>query len=153
MGKNKMFCAEADLNVAIDALHLFKSMPRGKLFDGTMLNLHTMCSDWGFKISAGEDPCYPGLYTFYRNKEEGDRFFVELQKHLKEFGESKNATLEDAQLMDTCNCHSKSYAKNNVMQMLKKSCDSLHPTSSNALRSFVSKNKLYCAQAKQPVAV
>merc|ERR1719297_466587 len=105
-----MFCAQAPENIANDALVLFKSMPRGKLYDGIeLMSDQHCCKRLGYNNSAGEDPCYPGLQKFYD----------ELQSTLKEYGESKDLTLDDANLVDSCNCKDHSYAK----KYYGKSCD------------------------------
>merc|ERR1712079_17238 len=70
------------------------------------------CKDLGYKLSTGEDPCYPGLLTLYRNKEEKDKFVNILQDHLKHYGKDKGMCLEEADLLNSCKCAVGSFAKN-----------------------------------------
>merc|ERR1712060_1038021 len=67
VSKNKLWCGQADVSVAENSLNLYKSMPRGKLYEGIKISKAKSCKNLGYELSTGEDACYPGLETFYRN--------------------------------------------------------------------------------------
>merc|ERR1712079_501806 len=117
LSSNKLLCAQAPRTIANNALNLYRSMPRRNLYDGMKLSSQISCEDLGYKSSAGEDPCFPGLETFHRNEKERTQFYNALESALKDYGNSENMTLNDANLVDSCKCKEESYAKSNAVKL------------------------------------
>merc|ERR1711963_1007215 len=101
-----MWCGQAEAVVAEDALKFFKSMPRGKLWDGISTEDYESCEDRGFSLPAEEDTCYPGLQAFFWNQQAQYRFMSSYSDTIRAYGEQKKVNQTIARLLDICKCKS-----------------------------------------------
>lgn len=149
LSSDKRFCAQGGRNIAYDALHLFKSMPRGALFGKSFVHEQTSCEEMGYKYHAGEDTCYPGLQASYRNEAEENKFGMLYAKALRQFGRRSNLTGHFANLVDSCKCADNSYLRMNRGS----SCDQASKLDkADALYVFSSFTKTWCAQGPKYIA-
>jgi len=148
---NQLWCGQAPANIANDALRLYKSMPRGKLYKGVSVNDSGSCEQLGYNMTIGEDPCYPGLKNFYRNDDEKNKFIDEFKMTLQEYGEL-SIDLYDANLVDACKCKEGSFAKKSRGDSCKQVTSLQSLVEYDPVRTFVSKNKKFCAEAQKHLA-
>jgi len=148
---NKLWCGQAPANIANDALRLYKSMPRSKLFAGASVSDEGSCEKLGYNLSFGEDPCYPGLQNFFRNDAEKGKYGEELTATVEEYGEL-SLDVEEAHLLEDCQCKEGSTVRNNRGSSCNQMTALLSLVENNPVRTFVSKNKRWCAEARENVA-
>merc|ERR1719461_964175 len=144
-----MICLHGTEDITKGALHLFKSMPRAEMFkDVTVVNLHTDCQGLNYTYSAGEDPCYPGLHTYFRSEEEFRQFGNVVENQYKRYGEGVGLTEGEVALMDKCMCKKGS----GFINALGNSCNLVHKFNLKTQSTFSSKNQMFCAQAPEHIA-
>lgn len=103
------FCAEGLLQNAKGALAHRKASVQGSLYKKSQVANQT-CADRGFNLKGGTDSCFPGLKTYFREREDHAAFLDEESMALSAFQAKYKLSLRQAGLMAACMCHPDSTA-------------------------------------------
>jgi len=103
------FCAEGLLQSTKGVLVHRKASVQGSLYRDSQVSNQT-CADRGFNLKGGSDSCFPGLKTFFREREDHAAFLDEESRALSAFQATHKLSARQAGLMAACMCHPDSIA-------------------------------------------
>jgi hypothetical protein len=107
---NGLLCVEAPARVAEGALALKKAGVMGELYNGVIAHAGVSCAELNYRVSAGEDSCYPGAQTFVRQPSDIIRMGRAELATRELYQQNWNLNHETVALMAACTCHPDSQA-------------------------------------------
>jgi len=120
LSKGGYLCAEGDLQSVKMALAHRKASVQGSLYRESQVSNQT-CADRGCDLKGGTDRCFPGLQTYFREREDHTAFIKEESKALSAFQAKHKLSVHQAGLMAACMCHPDSTA----MSLIGHHCEGL----------------------------
>mmetsp|Transcript_48686 Transcript_48686/g.139184 ORF Transcript_48686/g.139184 Transcript_48686/m.139184 type:complete len:328 (+) Transcript_48686:69-1052(+) len=106
------YCAQGPSRLVEAALATFKAAPFGGLFIEQFAKPDQDCASRGYTVSAGEDGCFPGVQTFFKQAGQKDTFGRMIDNATALYGALYGYSPETARLMNFCTCHPQSEVAN-----------------------------------------